>query len=392
MFNISQTKARAGATFAPVYQMPSARPFQRLIAVASLLLLCMGHSVLAQSDKARDTFDTAYVKDYSHILTSRFYLSTKYNKLQLGGLKSARALIFRPNSKINFGFGASYRSLTLNIGVGIPGLNKDQDQLGKTRYLDAQANIHTKRWATNLFLQRFQGYYLSSHSEQELGWDQDTESPTRPDLVQFNLGVSTVHIYNNDRFSYRAAFNQDAWQRKSQGSILAGGYLTYLHLKSDSSLVPRRFEELYDRDLQLRRGGFLDLGPSLGYAYTLVIREHIFLTGSLVLGGGISMRRAVIATESGQEVQKTNASVGWHGQFRAGAGYNSARYYAGVSFNQENIGYLLDNRSSFYWSVGNIRVNFVRRFNVHIPFMDRGLRWFKKKVKDPVQEALPDVG
>ncbi|MEO7082275.1 MAG: DUF4421 family protein, partial [Flavobacteriales bacterium] len=125
MFNISQTKARAGATFAPVYQMPSARPFQRLIAVASLLLLCMGHSVLAQSDKARDTFDTAYVKDYSHILTSRFYLSTKYNKLQLGGLKSARALIFRPNSKINFGFGASYRSLTLNIGVGIPGLNKD---------------------------------------------------------------------------------------------------------------------------------------------------------------------------------------------------------------------------------------------------------------------------
>ncbi|MGB3526250.1 MAG: DUF4421 domain-containing protein [Flavobacteriales bacterium] len=370
-------------------------PFRCLLrpgAIAVLLLPCMGGAAWGQSERPRDTFDTAYVKDYSHILTGRFYLSTKYNKLQLGGLRGTKALIFRPNNKINFGLGASYRALTLNIGVGIPGLNKDQEQRGRTRYLDAQANIHTKRWATNLFLQRFRGYYLSSHTQEELGWEQDTGSPTRPDLVQFNLGVSTVHIFNNDRFSYRAAFNQDAWQRKSQGTWLAGGYLTYLHLKSDSSLVPRRFEALYERGLHLRRGGFVDLGPSAGYAYTLVIQEHIFLTGSVVLGAGISIQRAVVATEADQEIQKTNAGAGWHGQFRAGAGYNSARYYAGVSFNQENIGYLLDDRSSFYWSVGNIRINIVKRFNAHIPFMDRGLRWFKKKVKEPVEDSLPKVG
>lgn len=42
-----------------------------------------------------------------------------------------------------------------------------------------------------------------------------------------------------------------------------------------------------------------------------------------------------------------------------------------MSFNQENIGYLLEDRSSFYWSVGNIRLNFVKRFDTHIGFMDR---------------------
>ena len=366
------------------------RVLHHLILPAALLLGCA--TANAQSKKKADVFDTAYVKDYSHIVTGRFYGSTKYNKMQLGGLKDARALIYRPNNKINFGLGASYHALTLNIGVGIPFVNKDQSVRGKTRYLDAQANIYTKRWATNLFLQRFQGYYISSHTKQELGWSQSTEFPTRPDIVEYNLGVSTVHIFNNDRFSYRAAFNQDAWQRKSQGTLLAGGYLTYFHLKSDSSLIPSDLSALYDPGLQIRRGGFLDLGPSAGYAYTLVFKEHIFLTGSVVLGGGLSVQRATSAATDGSEVLKTSAGFGWHGQFRAGVGYNSARYYAGISFNQENIGYLLQDRSSFYWSVGNIRLNFVKRFDMHIGFMDKGIRWFRKKVAEPVQEALPKVG
>lgn len=360
--------------------------------LAALLPAASAMSAMAQPHSRSGTFDTVYVKDYSHILTGRAYSSTKYNKLQLGGLKGAKALIFRPNNKINFGVGASYRALTLNIGVGIPGLNKDQDKRGETRYFDAQANIYTKRWATNVFLQRFQGYYVSSHTFPELGWQQSTEFPTRPDLVQYNLGASTVHIFNNDRFSYRAAFNQDAWQRKSQGSLLAGGYLTYFHLRSDSSVVPVQLAGLYDRGLHLRRGGFLDLGPSAGYAYTLVFKEHFFLTGSFVVGGGLSLQRATTVSPGKSEVLKTSAGLGWHGQFRAGAGYNSARYYVGMSFNQENIGYLLDDRSSFYWSVGNIRLNLVKRFDLHIGFMDKGVRWFKRKVKEPVEDALPDVG
>lgn len=361
------------------------------LAVFAALLLA---APMARAQKVRkpDTFDTTYVKDYSHIVSGRLYGVTKYNKMQLGGLRDTKALIYRPNNKINFGIGASYHALTLNIGVGIPGVNKDQDKRGETHYLDAQANIYTKRWATNLFLQRFQGYYISSHTKPELDWDQDTEFPTRPDLVEYNLGVSTVHIFNNDRFSYRAAFNQDAWQRKSQGSVLVGGYLTYFHLKADSSMVPSRLNDLYDTDLQLRRGGFLDLGPSAGYAYTLVIQQHIFLTGSFVVGGGLSVQRATTAQLDGSELQKNSAGLGWHGQFRAGAGYNSARYYVGLSFVQENIGYLLEDRSSFYWSVGNIRLNFVKRFDMHIRFMDRGIHWFRKKVKEPVQEALPEVG
>lgn len=308
-------------------------------------------------------FDTAYVLDYSRQLTGRLYLSTKFNQLRLGGMRGNRSLTYKPNNKFNFGAGLSYRALTLNIGVGIPGLNKDQDKRGSTRYLDAQANIHAKRWATNLFLQGFQGYYISSHGKEELGWAQPTLFPVRPDVREYNFGVSTVHIFNNDRFSYRAAFNQDAWQRRSQGSFLAGGYLTYFRLRADSSLVPARLSGAFEPGLHIVRGGFTDFGISAGYAYTLVIREHFFLTGSAVLGGGLSAQRATTADRNLEDVG-TALGPGWHGQVRAAAGYNSARYYAGISFNQETIGYLVDERDRLYWGVGNIRVNVAKRFSL----------------------------
>ena len=357
-----------------------------------VVLFVWGLTVHAQNPKWAGDFDSVYVKDYSHILTGRIYFSTKSNKMQLGGFRDAKPLIYRPNSRVNLGVGASYRALTLNIGVGIPVLNEDDAQKGKTRYLDAQANIYTQHWATNLFLQRYQGYYVDTYTKAELGWDQQTYYPTRPDIVEYNVGVSTVHVFNSKRFSYRAAFNQDAWQRHSQGTFLAGGYATYFNLKADSSLVPQKLDHLYEPGLHMRQGGFWDIGPSLGYAYTLVVKEHWFLTGSVVLGGGLSVQHAVTDEDLAQDVFKTTAGLGWHGQFRAGAGYNSARYYVGMSFNQENIGYLIDERSNFYWSVGNIRLNFVKRFNAHIGFMDRGIHWFKKKVQGPVQEALPEVG
>lgn len=362
--------------------MPLPSPARRMC--WSLLLAVLGTAAAhGQRSADHEHFDTAYVRDYSRILTARIYSSTKYNKLLLGGLHGGRAMIYRPNNKINFGIGASYHALTLNIGVGIPGINKDQEKRGETHYLDAQANLYTKRWATNLFLQKFRGYYISSHNKAEVGWVQDTELPTRPDLVQFNVGISTVHIFNNDRFSYRAAFNQDAWQRKSQGTLLAGGYFTYFHLNADSSIIPQRLALQYDDGLRLRRGGFLDLGPSLGYAYTLVIREHVFLTGSLVLGAGLSAQRATTLENTNREEKRTVVGAGWHSQFRAGAGWNGAVYYAGISFNQENVGYLIDDRSNFYWSVGNIRLNFARRFNLGHTMVGRKIRKVKQELDLP---------
>lgn len=357
----------------------------RLSDLAWFAALLLSLTASAQGKRVPLAYDTAYVHDYTHRLTTRAYLSTKYNALTIASASSTD-LVYRPNNKINIGIGASYRALTLNIGFGIPFVNNDDAVRGRTRYFDAQANIHTQRWATNLFLQVFGGYYIASHSMLETGWQQGTERPYRADLVEFNLGGSSLRILNHRRFSYRATFSQDAWQHRSQGSFLFGGYLTYYDLRADSSLVPLRLSAQFDPALNMHQARFMDLGPMAGYAHTFVYKDHWFATVSVAVGAGASLQRILSSTASSEE-RLTATGPGWHGQFRAGTGYNSRRTQVVLSINQENIGYLQESQNNVRWAVGNIRLNLIKRFDQRLPAADRRIRWFKKQLVVPAQAS-----
>lgn len=348
-----------------------------------------GVAVPALAQKHTEPFDSLYVRDYSHILTGRFYLSTKDNAFGLRS-RNGRDLVYRPNNQFNWGLGASYRALTLNIGVRIPLINDNDDVFGNTRYLDAQGNILTKRTATNLFLQVFRGYHLRGYTNAELQWPELAQRPYRPDVRQFNFGFSSLRVTNNDRFSYRASFNQDAWQRKSQGSWLFGGYVTYFGVRADSSIVPTTEQDRFTPGVRIRRGDFFDAGPMGGYVYTFVLREHWFLTASAVGGAGLAVQGLAVPDGSGEgELRINDVGAGWRLQWRAGAGYNSARYYVGMSFNQERVGYFLGDQQRFTWNVYNLRFNVVRRFNTRVGFMDRGIRWLRKRGPHILEQALP---
>lgn len=359
-------------------------PWRPLVLLAGML-----HASFSYAQKQADPFDTLYVNDYSHILTGRAYFSTKNNAFALR-TELGKDLVYRPNNQINWGLGASYRSLTLNIGIRMPLVNDNDDEFGRTRYLDAQANILTKRTATNLFLQVFSGYHLGSHVLSEVNWPALAQRPYRPDVYQFNIGFSSLRITNNDRFSYRASFNQDAWQKRSQGSWLFGGYATFFGLRSDSSLVPSILSEQYTPELNLRRGNLFDAGPMGGYVYTFVHKEHWFATLSTVLGGGLAVRGLTHPdADSEREVRTVDAGAAYRVQLRAGMGYNSARHYVGISYNQERIGHLLNDQQRFTWNVSNLRFNIVKRFDMRVKFMDNGIRWLKKRGPSIMDDVLP---
>jgi hypothetical protein len=360
-------------------------PTLRVLVLIGALFMA---SLLYAQDRMGE-FDTLYVRDYSHILTGRAYLSTKDNAFALRG-NSAKDLVYKPNNRVNWGLGASYRALTVNIGIRVPFLNEDNDVYGGTRYFDGQANVNTKRIATNIFLQYYRGYHLGSYKLTEVDWPALAEKPYRPDLSQFNIGFSSLRITNSDRFSFRASFNQDAWQLKSQGSWLVGGYATFFAVRGDSSLVPSALADGFTAGVSMRRGDFYDAGMMLGGVYTWVYKENWFLTLSSVMGMGVAIQNLTYQNPITDLEQKgTNAGVGWRAQIRAGAGYNSSRHYAGISFNQERVGYLLEEQQRFTWNVYNIRLNFVRRFNMKIGFMDRGIRWVRKRVPEPLEQILP---
>lgn len=349
-------------------------------------LLVSASALYGQGARAKKEVqqDSLYVIDLSRRPTVRVYGSTKFNSMVVRSRPGRPDLRFRPNSQYNIGVGASYRRLTLNIGVPMPFVNSDNDRRGRTRYVDAQANLHTPTQSSNLFLQVFKGYHITSHPRSALQWDQPTEFPYRGDLLQYNIGLSTLRILNPQRFSYRAAFNQDAWQKRSQGSWLAGGYLTSYVVRADSGLVPARIANDFTERADLRHGVFLDLGVLGGYAYTLVVRQHWFATLSGAIGGGPAAQ--FLRADRGAGTFRTNSvGFGWHGQLRAAIGYNTRARYVGLVFNQENIGYPMGRNDGFAWDVGNFRLILAIRLQRKAPkVVEKGFRWLDKETPIPV--------
>lgn len=343
---------------------------------ATWLLIALGASVGMAPAQAGvgvgPRYDTVYVKDHSRLLTGRLFLGTRYDRLRLGSSAGAKPLVFSSNNRYSLGMGIGYRGLAVALAVGLPGPEQAREKRGRTRYWGTRADLHTRRWATTLLLHRYKGYYLSSHSLRDLAWQQGSTFPTRSDLRVFEMGLNTLHVFNHQRFSYRAAFHQDTRQLQSQGSWLAGGFLTYRHLRADSSLVPRLLAPYFDDGLHLRRGGFTEVGLSGGYAYTHVIRQRFFVTASLVGGLGPSMQRTrvVLGTD---EHRSAGTSLSWRSQVLAVVGYDDGGYYFGISLTQENIGYLTGERNGLYHNMGQVRFTLAHRFGGRLDALDQQL-------------------
>ncbi len=348
---------------------------------------------LQAQDELSDPHDTLFIEDHSDGLIGRIYSSTKYNALRIAGSSASGDLVYRPTNQFNLGIGASYRRFTLNLGFAIPFINSARrERLGRTRYLDAQGNLFGPKLATNLFLQVFKGYHLSSHDLQDLSWpEQETDRPYREDIVQSNFGITMLRVTNFERYSYRAALNQDAWQKRSQGSWLWGGYGTYYRLRADSSLVPDPELQNYSIAAAMRKGDLIDLGPMGGYAYTLVFGDRTFLMGSVAFGAGLSMQNITSEGEHDREHKISTIGPGWHLQLRSGIGYRFGREQLSITFNHERVHYLLPEQDVFAWGVGNIRLSFIHRFERKVPVFDRFLRKVAPHTPEVLQEVVPAI-
>jgi hypothetical protein len=347
----------------------------------ALLLFCgllALPSACAQSAASNGGFDSTYVMDLTHQVTGRLYINNKFNALDLDDRKLGSHIEYRPNTNINFGAGVSYRALTLNIGLGIPALNRPDSLRGQTRYLDAQANVFGRRFAVNLFAQLYQGYYINELSY--TGFSQDprydalrSEQQLRPDMRQRNLGATVLHIVNNRRFSYRAAFNQDAWQRRSAGSWLVGGNLVYQGARADRSGIPEAIDSLWREPLRFRRIDQLEIGPMGGYAHTFVLQERFYLSFSAGVGVG-AVRSIASVKDAESYVRQVYWSPNFRTQGRLAFGYNTMKSGLGISYTNEQSQTVLERDAIYAWSVGNFRLFYVMRFEKRIKPVDDAMR------------------
>lgn len=304
--------------------------------------------------------DSAYIEDHTEDLTVRLYGSRKYTYYDIVDKRLKEEVLYRPNTSNNVGFGFNYKFLGINLGFKLPFINNDDDKYGKTKYLDLQSHIYLRKLVVDFYGQYYKGYFLANRRFNSQAIN------LRPDMYNVDVGLNVQYVFNDKKFSYRAAYLQNEYQKKSAGSLIVGGEVFGWKMKGDSALIPSDLgvEGFFDNEL-FNKTTSISMAANIGYAYTLVIKKYFFITASLTGSLG-----ANLTTLNYLDGHKKRRELGWqlNNTVRLSAGYNSSRYFVGVHYvdlvtrSESPV-----NRTYQTFGTGNLRFSVVKRFALKKP-------------------------
>ena len=300
----------------------------------------------------RPAYDSNYFVTYNKDFIVRLFLSEKYTHVDIKDLNSGERYSYRPNTNHVLGVGFTYKPLTVNIGVAYGFLNRDELK-GKTRTIDVKSHLYSNKWVADIYAQFYNSFYAFP---KDFGLDIDQRYYLRPDLKVVIGGVSAYRVLNNRRFSYRPAFIQDTWQKKSAGSLMIGLAAFYTRFHGDSSFAPSQQNHLGNKR-NISSVNIMQLGPGAGYAYHLVLPLNFFIMGSV--NGNLNLN---LVSESGGSVRTNQLSVNPAVLYRAATGYADGNWNVNVSiFNQQLPAKGASFGNKYIINTGNIRFTIAKR-------------------------------
>lgn len=291
-------------------------------------------SFLYVPDNVTAQTDSTFIGKFSQEFSARIFMTQKFVSMSLENNENLD-LEYSANNPMGIGLGFSWKEMGFSLSHGFNSMSDPKK--GATKSIDFQYHYYGKKVTFDFFAQNYKGFYL------EKGKDDYT---LFPNLNFTRYGLFGQYVFNGNKFSYRAAFDQSEKQLRSAGSFLLGGGAYYTKVNFEDSI--RFNERMYQ------------IGPSLGYAYTRVIRDKYFVTGSLTPGMSFNF-----------ENLKSKINVNPTLFFRFASGYNSDTWSLNLSFimNRVYVSYTTDHQISL--NSGNLQFTFIKRFDSQSKFLKK---------------------
>jgi hypothetical protein len=291
-------------------------------------------------------YDSSYIESYRGYLMPRLVFNRKTTGINYHNEEKGYSLRYQPNKTFNMGVGITYKFITLKASVG---LLAPHPQRGDTRDFDVQFHSYGKKFMTDILVQFYKGFYLP---DRRFGPTAD-EYYVRPDLAVSAVGGSVQYIFNHRKFSYRAAFQQTEWQKRSAGTFLVGMELFMGRFRGDSTIVPTALGDPGTDGLTKMR--FIEFGPNAGYAYTWVYKKFFITTGAaLSLNAGLN--RFYDGTGG-----TTFAGVSPNTVLRVSSGYSVKRWGVNLLYLSTALRVPEFENKSVVVNTGTIRLNLIYR-------------------------------
>lgn len=305
--------------------------------------------------------DNEYIHSYYPQLAVRLYEITKINQIKFRNNKTGKSVVYEPNDMNSIGLGVNYRWISL--GLSLPMMSRDEKIYGKTNNVDLQLNIYTRRFTIDGSLLYHKGFYMSSIHEIIPDWSQ-REFPYRSDFRNMSVSISGIYTVNYRKFSYRAAYLQNEWQKKSAGSLLVGAFAMMARMNADSSIVPQSLLKL--RGIKgmdsTSYGAITNIGIAFGYGHTFVMKNYWYANVTLV--PGLSLQMFNTKDIDDHAIIKSSTRLGMRTLARFAFEVNKERYFTGIQMVYDTHFLMNGKLTTLEYHSGHIRVFYGRRFSL----------------------------
>jgi len=292
--------------------------------------------------------DSTYIGSFQRDFSIKTYIYQKSTSLayEVDNIETN----YRPNSPMGIGLGINYKNFSLTGGRTFSAF-RDKEK-GRTELLDLQYHYYGRKFIADVFFQNYKGFYV-------MEGEKDRVIRLYPDIKLAQYGLSGQYVFNNKRYSYRAAFHQRERQIKSTGSFHIGGGAYYNYLSGDESLVANHQNQISN----------YQVGISGGYAHTFVIQRSFFIAIDLSVGINLGAERFSDLLKSPDVTPNLFP--------RAAVGYNRETWSVSINGVMNRLYVLRSKEADIMFDTGRVNVNFTKRFKI-TPAIFRKIKFLNK--------------
>ena len=239
---------------------------KQVLIISFLLSSVHGYSqniFLKWFDRPFKNGDTSFIKSDPDLWSIRLNTTYKFNNYKIADPVSDSQSFFQGKTSIGFGAGFSFRNFNVDVAV-------------KTHPYHTTHNFIVNGLKTDMVFSMYNHQHLLDGEAQFYDGYQEKQVQTLTlidDSVQAhvrNFGLHYDYLLNSKKISMTAAMMGTEIQLRSAGSLMCGGEVNYFHEFTKTDVT-------YPLIFAPPNLNIAQLGLSIGYAYTFVIKHHLFL-------------------------------------------------------------------------------------------------------------------
>lgn len=318
--------------------------------------------------------DSEYVQNNQNDLIVRIFASQKYSSQTILDRGEKTNLNYRPSNGYLVGLGFNYKFLGINVGTIFPFSQPDINRYGKTKYLDFQSHLYLRFLTVDFYTGYYKGLYLENSASVLNSVPNGSEFYTRGDIRTYSGGFGVYANLNPTKYSVRAPFLQNEWQKKSAGQPMLGLEVYWVGSTADSSFIPTHLEnKKFFEGINFNKWQFYSINITGGYAYTLVIHKRFFIMAGL--NGSLGLGEYQLSPVNGARMRSIYPNFSLNQKL--GVGYHFDKIFVGMSL--ANFQYFTPTPiedTYIRWQTGNLRFNIAYEIDIKRDVEIRPWKWF----------------